>query len=288
MKTACRNLAALALLALAAVATSAATAQFRKIAPEAVRKQVEVSMLLTGTIDIEPDGSVSGYVLDDRAKVPGYVASLLDRRVPAWRFEPVMRGGQAMAVRSPMSLRVVAKPLDGDNFALSISGVSFGGDSTTTDYVTRDRMDPPSYPVAMSRIGASGTVYLLLQIGRDGRVSDLLVEQVNLAVLDTEDQMARMRKQFGDAATAAAWNWTYHPPTTGEEVDDPHWTVRVPVSFELDGDKPAGYGQWQAYLPGPRARAAWAHDGASPDAIAGGGVYPVGGGVKLITPLQEG
>src|SRR5690606_37442460 len=55
MKNAIRYLVVLALL----VAVATATAGIRRMAPESVRKQVEVSMLLTGTIDIEPDGSVS-------------------------------------------------------------------------------------------------------------------------------------------------------------------------------------------------------------------------------------
>lgn len=285
MKNACRTLLVVALLALVATAT----AGIRRMAPESVRNQVEVSMLLTGTIDIERDGSVSGYVLDNREKVPDYVMSIVDRRVPAWRFEPTMRDGQAVPVRSPMSLRVVGSPMDEDSFQLSITGVSFGEYSDeATDYVTRDRLDPPSYPMTMARIGGKGTVYLVLQINREGRVGDLFVEQVNLTSLGTEDQMAKIRERLSKAATEAAWKWTFHPPTTGESVGDEHWAVRVPVEFTLGDDKPAAYGQWQAYLPGPRAAAAWAQDGVSPDAIAGSGLHPVGGGLKLLTPLQDG
>src|SRR3546814_4280506 len=73
-------------------------------------------MLLTGTIDIEHDGSVSGYALDQPEKVPDYVASLLDRRVAAWQFEPTVHDGRAVAVRSPMSVRMVARPVGEDGF----------------------------------------------------------------------------------------------------------------------------------------------------------------------------
>jgi len=285
MKNAFRGLLLVALLAL--VATS--TAAIRKLAPESVRKQVEVSMLLTGTIDVEADGSVSGYALDDRAKVPDYAASLLDREVPTWRFEPTLRDGRAVPVRSPMSLRLVARPVQGDSFQLSIAGVSFGKYSDdATGYPTHDSFEPPSYPVGAEMAGGKGTVYLVLRIGREGRVEDLFVEQVNLTTLGTEAQMAAVREVLGKAATEAAWKWTFHPPTTGEEVDDDHWTVRVPVEFRLYDDKPAAYGQWEAYLPGPRTTAAWAQDDVSPDAIAAGGLQPVGGGLKLLTPLRKG
>src|SRR5690606_21600620 len=196
MRHAYRTLIFLALLALVATAT----AGIRRLAPESVRNQVEVSMLLTGTIDIERDGSVSGYVLDDRAKVPDYVVAILDRQVPAWRFEPTLRDGQAVPVRSQMSLRMVGSPVGEDSFQLSITGVSFGEYSDdATDYVTRDSLEPPRYPMDMVRIGGAGTVYLVLRIGRDGRVDDLFVEQVNLTTLGAEAQMVRMRDKLAKA-----------------------------------------------------------------------------------------
>lgn len=65
MKRAYRTLAFLVLLALIATAT-AATGE----APESVRKQVEASMLLTGTIEIEADGSVRGYTSTMKTRCP--------------------------------------------------------------------------------------------------------------------------------------------------------------------------------------------------------------------------
>jgi hypothetical protein len=284
MKNACRNLLVVVLLTLVATAT----AGIRRMAPESVRKQVEVSMLLTGTIDIERDGSVSGYAIDHSEQVPDYVVSHLDRIVPGWRFEPTLRDGAPVAVRSPMSVRMVAKPAGEGSFKVSISGVSFDKyNDSATDEITRDRMPPPSYPAAAAAMGGKGTVYLVLRINREGRVEDLFVEQVNLTAIGTEDEMEKMRESFSKAATKAAWKWTYHPPTTGDDVDDAYWAVRVPVDFMLWDEKPPRYGTWHAYLPGPRATASWAQDGASPDAIVAG-VHPVGGGVKLLTPLQEG
>jgi hypothetical protein len=200
-----------------------------------------------------------------------------------------MQGGRAVAVRSPMSVRMVARPAGEDGFEVSIGGVNFGEYSDkATDYVTRDRMDPPKYPMAAAMMGGKGTVYLVLRIGRDGRVADLFIEQVNLTAMGTEPQMAKIREGLGKAAVDAAWRWTFHPPTTGDDVDEESWAVRVPVDFNLYDDKAPGYGKWQAYLPGPRSTASWARDDASPDAIAAGGLQSVGDGVKLLTPLQEG
>src|SRR3546814_16592942 len=125
-------------------------------------------MLLTGTIDIEHDGSVSGYALDQPEKVPDYVASLLDRRVAAWHFEPTVHDGRAVAVRSPMSVRMVARPVGEDGFAVSISGANFGtGRYWPTDYLPRDRLSPPAYPAVADRkrLGQGYRVFLRVDFG---------------------------------------------------------------------------------------------------------------------------
>src|SRR3546814_3191667 len=96
---------------------------------------------------------------------------------------------------------MVARPVGEDCFEVSISGANFGkGSYRATDYLTRDRLDPPEYPAEAQRMGGKGTVYLVLRIGRDGRVADLLVEQVNLTAIGTESQMAKMREYLGTAA----------------------------------------------------------------------------------------
>jgi hypothetical protein len=64
-------------LALLCVAGLAAAAT-----PKEVRKQVEASMLLTGTIEIETDGSVRGYSIDDKDRVPDYVLANIGKWAP--------------------------------------------------------------------------------------------------------------------------------------------------------------------------------------------------------------
>jgi hypothetical protein len=287
MMNARRSWALLALFTLTLAAAAAIAAR----APESVRKQVEASMLLTGTIDIEPDGSVGGYAIDDKEKVPDYVLGNIDRQVPGWKFEPVQVDGKPVRARTRMSLRVVAKPTQGEEFLMSLGGVNFGEYSDdATDQVTRGRLRPPEYPVEAVRVGGKGTVYLVLKIGRDGKVAESVVEQVNLTAIGDPRQMDKLRKSFGDASLKAARFWTFHPPTTGDAAGAASWSVRVPVSFHLAADGNNAYGTWQAYLPGPRQRAPWVDDddvSAGSDALADDGVYPVGGGPRLLTPLQQ-
>src|SRR3546814_13701374 len=81
------------LLAVAAVAVAV---------PKDVREQTEASMLLTGKISINADGSVAGYEILQADKVPDYVLSNLAEWVPDWRFKPVLVGGKAVPARATM------------------------------------------------------------------------------------------------------------------------------------------------------------------------------------------
>lgn len=269
--------------------------------PGAVRKQAEASMLVTGDVLIQPDGTVSGWDLDQRDKLPAAVVGLVEKSASTWRFEPVMVDGVARKARARMSLRVVAERVEGDDesYRITIQGSHFGGEAedageqealASTDRLYRIKMGPPRFPEAAFHAGATGTVYLVLRIDRSGAVTDVIAEQVNLRVAGSEAQMKQLRKMFGQSAVAAARKWTFRPPTTGEGADDAFYSVRVPVDYRFQGDKVAGYGEWEAYIPGPRAEIPWREQAVdpneTPDALVAGGVYQDGDGLKLLTPLS--
>ena len=102
-------------------------------------------------------------------------------------------------------------------------------------------------------------------------------------------QMRQFRDRFARAAVGAAEKWTFKPPSRGEAASQPYWVVRVPVDFNVGGKR--RYGQWEAYVPGPRERVSWSRDedrpGFSLDTLADGGVHMAGDtrGPKLLTPL---
>lgn len=272
-----KGLFAILLLATAAVATAT---------PQRVIKQAEASMVLTGQISVDAEGKVTGYAIDHEDKVPAYVLSSIAKWVPDWRFKPVLVDGKAVPARAKMSLRMLAKPVGDDSFQVSIVGSSFGeGDAQETDGIRHRNMSPPRYPHDLVVAGAQGTAYLVLKIGRDGKVEDVVVERVNLTVYSSKPQMKQFRKRLGDAAANAARRWTFVPPTTGKLAGQPFWSVRVPVSFSL-GEGKTDYGQWVAYLPGPSRRAPWLDDADTTDALADGAVQMVGTGLVLLTSLQ--
>src|SRR3546814_18557689 len=96
------------------------------VTQEQARRQTEDSMLLTGMIEIAADGGVSGYSIDHEDKVPDYVRATIAQRVPAWRCEPLLDDGKAVADRVKMKLTMAAKPRADGKFALYIPHAGCG------------------------------------------------------------------------------------------------------------------------------------------------------------------
>jgi len=259
-----------------------------------VRKRAQASLLVTGSIDINSDGTVKTYLLDKSDKLPPVVVSLLGENVPTWKFQPVTLNGVAKPARAKMSLRIVARPEDEKNTSISIAGAEFGDkDEPTTESINYKTRPAPRYPDLSKDAGVSGEVYLLARVDRQGNVENVTAEQVNLFVYASERDMKRYRGDLANAALNAVKHWTFTVPTTGEQVSDDHWVARIPVVFNL---RPAGvvstdplYGQWQSYIPGPREIIPWYDQknlvSDSPDALPDGGLGQPDRGPQLLTPL---
>lgn len=261
--------------------------------PGAVRKQIEMSMVLTGKVRIAADGHVQGLQIDRESEVPAPVGQLIRGAVPQWKFDPAHPGDAADADGTPMSVRVVLRqaPEQGaENYTLRIVSAHFG-ESKPAEMPASVSLPPPSFPRAALAARLPATVYLVARIGRDGKVSDAFAEQVNLRAIGSERQMDEFRKKFADASLNAVKRWRFTPPREGAEVGADHWQVRVPVDFLFELKRPA-YGQWEAYVPGPRARAPWLQTDqdatAGVDAFSGTGLRMLGRGPRLLTPLSQG
>lgn len=259
-----------------------------------VRKQAEASMLVTGSLTITTDGAVKGHELEHPEKLPPGVVALIEKTLPTWRFEPVQENGIAHEATAAMSLLVVANKVDEDRFSVRIRSAQFRETpQVASDSVSKKRMSPPQYPLDAFFSGVRGTVYLVVRIDREGRVADAAVEQVNLRVIDSEQQMRHWREVLAAPALKAAMRWRFNPPTTGRYVGKAFWSARVPVDYRVEGEGSPKYGDWRPYIPGPRQPITWldkfGNDSASsPEALAAGGLYPIGEGLRLLTPLEAG
>ena len=263
------------------------------VAAGATALPVEASMVVTGTITVHSDGTVKGFSIHRRDAVPPGVVALVERTIKAWQFEPVLADGKAVTAEAGMAVRVVADKVDADHVAIKVSGANFGCDAYQTNEllpgacppdtkIESMKRRPPRYPGEALKYGMGGTVYLVMEIGRDGRVTRAEAQQVNLS--NQIQKPGHFRDVLARSARDAAMRWTYKVPTAGPGAGRDHWVVRVPVNYSVadtsqrigDGDD---YGRWHAYVPGPVQDIPWAHAGPSPlargsaDAIAGGGTF---------------
>lgn len=278
------------LLLLAAFVATAGSAREQR---EEIRKQAELSLTVTGTIDIDPAGDVVGYALDDQEKLPKGIVEMAARQAPHWKFEPVPLQANAYS-RSRMTLVFIARKLDGGRYEISTRSASFENPSQQA----RVSLDPksrrlPEYPfVAMRGAEVSGTVYLVLRYDREGAIVDLDVEQVNLRVIGSEAQMAQWRTALARASTDAAKHWRLLVPPGDIPEGERYGIGRAPVSFMFEGERPARYGQWEAYIPGPRSVIPWWDSttmaATPPEALAPGAFHGGTTGRRLLTPLDGG
>lgn len=267
--------------------------------------QEEASIVVTGTITVNPQGGVAAYTLHDSAKLPPVVLQIIKQTVPAWRFEPVVENGVAVTASTGMSLRVVADVSDPQHATIRVAGENFGcaaglasellpAACTAGATITYRQATPPRYPVDAAGAGASGEVFLALQIGSDGHVIQAAVRQVNLYVKLSDP--VEGRKLLADASLRAAKLWTFNVPSEGPAAAAGKWVVFVPVNYtlakvnlfsDMTGTAPKAP-LWRAYIPGPIHPIPWDGEStsgaaANADAVAGDKPFLRDGRFVLLT-----
>jgi TonB family protein len=283
-----RNFLVLALCLATAVVCAPAAAP----TAHTMKQQVEARMLVTGSIDIEPDGHVSAVSLDELEKIPDAVVDLVERAAAKWRFEPIVVEGVPVPARASMSLKVIANkvPDSRDEFRVRLDGARFGDERKADAGIDSVEMKPPTYPKGALYDGVSGTAYVALRLGSDGRVEDLVVEQVNLEQVADKRRMDNWRKDFANAALEAARKWQFS--LRPDMPDDPaSRTVRVSVDYKVV-NAPKRRDAWSVYVPGPRSEIPWLEgedqSTVPPDALAADTVHPASNGRRLLSALDPG
>lgn len=236
------------------------------------------SMLLSGYVDVNPDGGVRSVVMDHPEKIPPVVLGVIGKAAHGWHFKVDVKG--KVIARARMSLRLVARPVGRTQFALEVEGVDFADDAADAGALPYDNSSPkPYYPSEALRLGTAATVYVLVRVGRDGHVLDAGAEQVNFTMACPTGSRTGMENAFAQASVSAIRKWTFKVPKQGRLADEPYWYARVPVAFTLStATGPVvseAYGSWQPYLPGARRSLPWLGDdkhlfASAPDAIPDG------------------
>ena len=265
-------------------------------------EKAEMSMLVSGSIDMRPDGSVERYAIDHSEKLSPAVTQMIGAQVSQWWFEPVLVDGKPVAAKTKMSLRIVAKPIDEQNFNVRIQSASFSGGKDGADgrisVLKRTSLGPMVQALTSTGLDAAD-LYLALKIDMDGKVMDAIVEQVNLPGLATDRELARLSKVLGQATVKVVRQWTFNVPER-EPEGEPYWSGTLPVTFRMSGSRgsppsEAGYGEWRMYVPGPCTPIPWrklekgdVDDRCSNDAAPEGVLSLDNSGPKLLTPLMQG
>ncbi|MEH6417480.1 hypothetical protein [Pseudomonas sp. CGJS7] len=252
---------------------------------DAARRNTEVSMVVRGHARLNPDGDIQSIAIEREQKVPAPVVALIRDSVTQWRIEPTQQDGEATTGPLKLTARVVGRMQDDRNVALKLKSVHFGEDRT--DVAPKPgTMRKPSYPAALAGTNAAGTAYVLARLNANGEVDEAMVEQVNLNVVASEKRMQEIRDAFAASAVGAIKKWKFIVSEQYRAADASPVTVRIPVGYETPQLRLPGYGQWEAYLPGPRARAPWlSQDARSADAdvVADGDFQVVGKEPRLLS-----
>jgi len=251
-------------------------------------KQVEASMLVKGRIDVSAEGYVTGYMLDDPHAAGAEVQAHLDRHLSAWKLVPAMEEGRPVASSAKFSVRVVAKRSDAERTSLAIVAAHIDDGLPEEARVRRAHaLEAPAYPRDMAKLGASGVVYVLVKVDRQGQVVDAHAERVNLTVLAPAQVAGGIRQRLATTALAVAPRWTFRVPDVGPYAGEDFHVVRVPVEFSLvGGERKEG---WTVYLPGERSRPAWtSRDDGGNEAALPGRAMLAGSGMRLLTGFEPG
>lgn len=259
----------------------------------AVKRQIEASMQITGSLDVDETGCVRSHAVDRAESLPSGVVQLLDQILPTFRFQPVLHDGHPGAVHAKMSLVVAANQVDREHVAIRIRSARFDeSDPPPGELITIDHRVAMHYPVDAMSAGVAGTVYVAVRIDRSGHVVDAQAQQVNLRFIDNERGMQRWREALSKPTLATVRRYTFHVPTSGKHAGDEYFSGILPVIYRFEGDSLPTYGTWQSYVPGPRQDIAWLDqeqaDAGSNEAIPEGTFAQAGTGMTLLTPLDGG
>ncbi len=257
-------------------------------------KEIESSLLVTGTIDVTPAGDVAAYALNRSEKLPTGIVDMVASMAPQWKFEPVALQDKAVS-RSEMSLLFIAKKQENGKFSLELRSAYFMAPAPTAQEerlsLDKTNFKPPVYPLSLQNDGVTANVYVAVRVGRDGRLIDADVMRIDLGRIGSQPQLQRWRNAFKRAALAAASEWTFHVPVAGADAGKAYWVGILPFSYSFDAE-PHAYGTWQTYVPGPYTIIPWLDDkyiaDRDPGAMSPNTFHAEGESRRLLTPLGGG
>lgn len=257
--------------------------------PGAVRKQIESSLLVTGSIDVDASGKVVSYALDEPQALPEGIVAMAAAQVPLWAFVPMALPADQTRTHSRMSLRFIAKKSEDQQAIVSLQGARFFNERNADGFpIDREHSAPIVYPLAMRRLYITGAVYMAVRVGRDGKVLDAAVEQINLTVVGSENETERWRQVLGHHWQQGVKRLRFDIPASAFAENNSTLSGRVGFYFKHADSPSWKYGNWEPHVPGPHTRIDWLPDpDARPDTFRPGALHTAGSDRRLLTPLTD-
>ncbi len=256
-----------------------------------------VLMHVTGTIVIEPDGRVGNVTFN--SKFDPAMRSSLEAKMRGWKFAPIRVGGEARRAETGFEVRLAGEKV-GDSYVVRLDGTNFDGGSAKNAVVpdglpvpiTAKRMEPPAYPQDLMLSGKTGRVRLVIRVGADGHVEDVVAAQSLAFDFKGRESEASARKTirvFERNAVIAARRWTFNVPPGHAERGAEAMTVATDVEYVIKYDTSVA-GQWVPVQRAPRRSIDWLPKDRAEAAASGGGSAGKVAGLespyRLLTPVN--
>lgn len=210
----------------------------------------DMRLQVVGDLLIDADGRVADYTIADQTPEP--IVKLLDRSVRGWTFEPTVRDGQAVKVRTRLNLTLAVRKRDDGGYLLQVEQIRFTG---VRKAITQK---PPRYPQEAARAGISGDVLMAVRIDAQGKVMDVAPVQASLPYRRVKpSDVEYWGKYFESSAAKGMRDWVYEPADA--QAGETDTTLIISVSYRMEDVPPASEG-WSAAAAGPAQRIPWLNE----------------------------
>ncbi len=214
---------------------------------------LEHRVIVTGRIAIDPEGRVTEQSLE--TPLPSAISEALQRRIAAWRFEPVRVDDRPVVATTRMDLSLRLVEAD-DQISLFVDSVHFGSPASHPNQ-QRGR-GAVRYPSSMLKRRVGGRVVLAVRLDSNGSVAELHPYQTSLSVrTGSEREAERFRAALEQASLRAVAHWQFD---MSERIDGTAHgtTVMVPIEFRIvDQGARSRSDSWRTLVPGPVRVVPW-------------------------------
>jgi hypothetical protein len=188
----------------------------------------------SGELVIEPDGSVGALSINERFGKD--IDPILDARIRAWRFEPILEDGKPVRAKAHFLIDLQADVGPEGAGQFRITDTRFVDPPATGARQSTGGIEPPRYPVNAMRRGYGAHVNLLARIDGQGKVIDISGQDSWLTSRDNDlkpEHTLRMLAEFIAASEKAVRQWDMRVAAeAGKQI------VHVPITFTLETRSP--------------------------------------------------